>query len=75
MKCSNCNADALYTYKVTNDFGIHYCQSHLPKFLTAQKNAGLLPLDKPAIVEPPKESKKTKAEPVVDETPEVTEGQ
>jgi hypothetical protein len=62
-KCANCATDALYTYKVTDSFSINYCQLHLPKFLNAQKLAGLL---KPE-VEAPKASKKKSD--VVEETP------
>lgn len=71
MKCANCNRDALYTYVVSGNYNLHYCQSHLPKFLTAQKNAGLLPLLKPTPEEiPAKVSKKKETETVVE--PEVT---
>lgn len=72
VKCVNCSRDALYTYQVSSSYVIHYCQSHLPKFLINKRNAGLLPLIVPApIVEPPKPSKKKEVveEPVVEETP------
>lgn len=72
MKCANCTRDALYTYVVGGNHNIHYCQSHLPRFLTAQKNAGLLPLVKPPVIETPaKVSKKKETETVVE--PEVVE--
>jgi hypothetical protein len=67
MKCSNCASDALYGYKVTADFVIHYCEKHLPKFLLSQKAAGLLKIDVPAPVVPTPSKKKT--DPVVTDTP------
>lgn len=73
MKCANCNRDALYTYVIAGNHSIHYCQYHLPRFLTAQKKAGLLPLVKPPVIETPaKVSKKKETEVVVDE-PEAEE--
>jgi hypothetical protein len=42
--CANCQNEAIYTYPVSDNFLIHYCQYHLPKFLTNQKRAGQLPL-------------------------------
>ena len=44
MKCSNCNKDALYEYKVTLKNSVFYCGKDLPKFLDARKRAGLLTL-------------------------------
>ena len=44
MKCANCDSAALYVYKIIEGAEILYCQKHLPKFLEARKNAGLLPL-------------------------------
>ena len=44
MKCSNCNKDALYEYKVTLKNSVFYCAKDLPKFLDARKRAGLLTL-------------------------------
>lgn len=78
VNCVNCSREALYTYQVSSSYIIHYCQSHLPKFLVAKKNAGLLPLVVPTpvveepVVETPKPSKKKEVvveEPVVDEPP------
>ncbi len=72
MKCANCSRDALYTYVIGGNHKINYCQSHLPRFLTAQKAAGLLPLVKPPVVETPaKVTKKKETEAVVE--PEVVE--
>jgi hypothetical protein len=42
--CANCQSEALYTYAVTEQYLIHYCQLHLPRFLLSQKQAGQLPL-------------------------------
>jgi hypothetical protein len=61
--CANCSSDALYTYNVTPDFGINYCQYHLPKFLLNVKHADLV---SDVVVETPVEapvskSKKTDA--------------
>jgi hypothetical protein len=70
--CANCTNTALYTYQVTEDFGIDYCQYHLPTFLSKLKYTGAL---KPKAVEPVVEVKATKkkaAAPVV-ETPVVEE--
>lgn len=67
MKCANCPAEALYGYKVTTDFVIHYCDKHLPKFLFSQKTAGLLKIEVPAPVVTTSSKKKT--DPVVTETP------
>lgn len=76
-KCANCASEAFFTYAITKTYGIDYCSRHVPKFLQAQKNAGMLPLrliEEP-VVEPtptaPKTSKKKVAvvEPVVEEAP------
>jgi len=42
MKCANCNNDAQYVYKITNDHTILYCAKDLPKFLDERRKAGLL---------------------------------
>ena len=71
--CANCSKEAIYTYNVTAEYLIQYCQSHLPKFLYAQRDAGLLPSAVvevvEEVVEPAKPSKKkdvaTEAEPEV----------
>jgi len=44
MKCSNCDKDALYEYKITLKNSVFYCGKDLPKFLDARKRAGLLTL-------------------------------
>ena len=70
VKCANCPGEAMYTYKVSDDYLIHYCQYHLPKFLIGKRNAGQLPLVAPKTT---KTSKTTPVveEPVVEEEPEV----
>jgi hypothetical protein len=71
--CANCAADAIYTYQVNESFGIHYCQSHLPRFLYGQRDAGNLAFK--VAEEAPKPSKKKAApvEEVVEEVPVVEE--
>ena len=65
--CANCEGEALYTYVISPNYGINYCQYHLPRFLTAQREAGLLPL---IDFNAPKPTKKKIVDPVpVDETP------
>lgn len=71
-KCANCTSEAFFTYAITGTFGINYCSRHVPKFLQAQKNAGMLPLrvDKPEpiiVVEPTP----VVEEPIVEEEPVV----
>ena len=44
MKCSNCDKEALYEYKITLKNSVFYCGKDLPKFLDARKRAGLLTL-------------------------------
>jgi hypothetical protein len=71
IKCANCVDDALYTYKISEELSINYCNSHLPNFLTSRKASGQINLVVPAIVEEePKVSKKKTTEPVVEEVPE-----
>jgi hypothetical protein len=71
IKCANCVDDALYTYKISEELSINYCNSHLPNFLTSRKASGQINLVVPAIVEEePKDSKKKTTEPVVEEVPE-----
>lgn len=71
IKCANCAADADYTYKLSEELSINYCNSHLPNFLSSRKASGQLALVVPAIVEEsPTGSKKKTTEPVVEEVPE-----
>jgi hypothetical protein len=65
--CAVCVNDALYVYKVTDNFGINYCQYHVPGFLA--KNPHLL--DSPEVAEPvvtPTTKKKTVASVETDAT-------
>ena len=41
-KCSNCNNDAMYEYKLTLKTSVFYCGKDLPKFLESRKKALLL---------------------------------
>jgi hypothetical protein len=75
IKCANCPADAEYTYAISEEFLINYCEEHLPKFLISRKTSGQLNLVVPAIVEdvveePVKSSKKKTSDPVVEDVPE-----
>lgn len=70
IKCANCVADAVYTYSISEDNLINYCEDHLPNFLASRKASGQLTLVVPAIVEESKVSKKKTTEPVVEEVPE-----
>ena len=81
-KCANCSKDALYSYNVSSDFVINYCQSHLPRFLytrTGDILANRIEVVNPTVVEPEVEvlpeiiaQKKAKAK-VVKEVPVVEE--
>lgn len=42
MSCSVCGQSAQYVYEPGGDVQVSYCTRHLPKFLNAQKRAGLL---------------------------------
>ena len=42
MKCANCDTHAMFIYDLSSTRGIPYCEAHLPSFLNARKNAGLL---------------------------------
>lgn len=42
MTCNNCEADALYGYRMTEKSVAWYCAAHLPRFLHARRDAGLL---------------------------------
>lgn len=79
VTCANCPREALYTYEVSQDYLIHYCQNHLPRFLTSHKNAGLLGLkvtapvveEAPVVTKTKKEKKEETVveEPVVEDSP------
>lgn len=40
--CANCENTSVWVYEITPSHTIPYCSKHLPKFLTDQKNAGML---------------------------------
>jgi hypothetical protein len=65
-KCANCTTEAVHQYRVTPEFKIDYCNSHLPSFLRAQQKAGLL--KPPAVVEAPVVVEEAAEETVVEET-------
>ena len=65
--CANCKAEAIYTYKVSSSYKIHYCQYHLPKFLANQKSSGQLTLDVDLPVEQPVAPKSKKKTATVEE--------
>ena len=71
-KCSNCEKDAAYEYKITLNKSIFYCSKDLPKFLTSRKKAlliGTTPAHSQAKDEALSTLKITPAEPVVEEAP------
>lgn len=76
--CANCSNDALYTYKVSEEYGIDYCQYHLPNFLNGLTNSNVVvhtpEFDtlKAEVVAEVAPSKKKKATPVVEEVVEET---
>ena len=79
VKCANCAAEAEYTYALSAEELINYCDDHVPNFLKKRKAAGQLPLVpiqvrvsapvEPEVEVSAKSSKKKTAEPVVEETP------
>lgn len=79
MNCANCDAPALFVYDVPATDTLYYCNAHLPSFLRAQAQAGILPTtdnydaEKAAVAEilAPEEPKKAtkKAAAPVDEAP------
>jgi hypothetical protein len=44
LTCSNCSELAVYSYTISEDYHVHYCGQHLPRFLNSRRDAGLLPL-------------------------------
>jgi hypothetical protein len=73
VKCANCSKDALYSYPVSGNYVIHYCQYHLPRFLTNRKNSGQLPLIKPVQESVAPKAKKVVQQPIVAEEAVVEE--
>lgn len=70
--CANCGADAFYEYAPNPAFPIFYCAQHLPGFLIAQRNLGLVKKVEAPVVST-STSKKKKSETPVEETPVVEE--
>jgi hypothetical protein len=73
-KCANCEQDALYTYVISESFGIDYCSRHLPAFVEKNQSFVLIAnvdtVQAEAIAEvaaTTKSSKKKAADPVVEE--------
>jgi hypothetical protein len=60
--CANCSSDALYVYQITAEYGLNYCQRHLPSFLSRgpQPNLFAAPVEAP-VVEAPAKGKKSQA--------------
>ena len=70
MKCSNCDSDALFVYRVTLTKSVPYCNSHLPKFLEARKQAnGLMTTEKFEAAKQEAIQELSSSEPVVVEKP------
>ena len=42
MKCINCNKEALYEYRLTQNKSLFYCGNDLPGFLEPRRKAGAL---------------------------------
>ena len=59
--CANCSSDALYVYQVSSDYGINYCQRHLPSFLKVGVQPNLFDVVAEPVVEKPAKAKKTEA--------------
>jgi hypothetical protein len=73
-KCANCEQDALYTYVISESFGIDYCSRHLPAFVEKNQSFVLIAnvdtVQAEAIAEvaaATKSGKKKAADPVVEE--------
>lgn len=77
--CVNCSNEALYTYVMTAEQKINYCDSCIPRFLSSKKDAGQLPLlndvvvEAPVAEEPAKSSKKKAAPADAEVEPEATD--
>lgn len=73
--CANCSSDALYVYQLTAEYGINYCQRHLPSFLSRgpQPNLFAAPENLPVVEPAPKTKKATVvSEPEVAPTDDAT---
>jgi hypothetical protein len=75
-KCANCDREALYLYQISDNFKQYFCQNHLPHFLWASRDAGVLGIPaEPVVEETPvteTKSKKKTVEPEPEVVPEVT---
>jgi len=69
--CANCSSDALYVYQISSNYGINYCQRHLPSFLARGPQPNLFDVPVEPVVEKPAKAKKTEA--VAEPVDEVTE--
>lgn len=63
-KCANCAEEALYEYKLTDDFKQLYCVYHLPKFLRGKTSQSMLV----TIIKPAPAPKRKKQETVDEPT-------
>jgi len=68
MKCANCDKEAMFEYRMTQEKSVFYCGKDLPSFLTERKKAGLL-----KITEGYKEAAKSAIEAVTMKVLEVVE--
>ena len=74
IKCSSCESEAVYRYKVTGDYSLVFCVPCLPGFLNAPQYSGRVvnlvkEPETPVVEEAPKKksTKKKVEEPVVEE--------
>lgn len=66
--CANCSNDAVYTYQPGPEFYLHYCQYHLPKFLTRTENPAVFLYKEEVKVTETKTSKKKTSEAVAEDS-------
>jgi hypothetical protein len=59
--CANCSSDALYVYQIASNYGINYCQRHLPSFLSRGPQPNLFEAPVEEVVETKSKSKKVEA--------------
>lgn len=77
--CANCSNAAQYVYSISDSHEILYCFDHLPRFLSNQRNAGMLKTVEEfeavkaeaisAMETPAKKTSKKSKEVVVEESP------
>ena len=68
MKCANCDKEAMFEYRMTQEKSVLYCGKDLPSFLNERKKAGLL-----KITEGYKSAAESAIEAITMEVPEVLE--